>query len=128
MRCMARCLRSISLRVAIALVSCSQPTSSQSPVNARTFTLKNRIPAADPSKYRSVREARDWQNPYLVVHATGIDARPNDAAKETTRMSPVEVVAHLEKLPSNAWPYGLVVGVQESVCVMPAMMPKSKET
>lgn len=29
-------------------------------------------------------------------------------------MSPAEVVGHLEKLPSNAWPYGLVVAVQES--------------
>jgi hypothetical protein len=28
-------------------------------------TLKNRIPAPDPNKYRSVMDARDWQNPYL---------------------------------------------------------------
>jgi myo-inositol-1-phosphate synthase len=29
-------------------------------------------------------------------------------------MSPTEVVAYLEKLPSIAWPYGLVVAVQEN--------------
>ncbi len=29
-------------------------------------------------------------------------------------MAPADVVAYLEKLPSIAWPYGLVVAVQES--------------
>ena len=29
-------------------------------------------------------------------------------------MSPAEVVGYLEKLPSIAWPYGLVVAVQET--------------
>jgi myo-inositol-1-phosphate synthase len=29
-------------------------------------------------------------------------------------MRPVDVVAYLEKLPSTAWPYGLVVAVQEN--------------
>jgi hypothetical protein len=76
--------------------------------------LKNRIPPPDPNKYRSVRDGRDWQNPYLMVEANGIDARPISAATEAPTMSPVEVVAYLEKLPSIAWPYGLVVAVQEN--------------
>ena len=29
-------------------------------------------------------------------------------------MSPADAVAYLEKLPSIAWPYGLVVAVQEN--------------
>ena len=29
-------------------------------------------------------------------------------------MSPAELVGYLEKLPSIAWPYGLVVAVQEN--------------
>jgi hypothetical protein len=76
--------------------------------------LKNRIPPPDPNKYRSVRDARDWQNPYLMVQVNGIDARPISAATEAPTMSPVDVVAYLEKLPSLAWPYGLVVAVQEN--------------
>ena len=76
--------------------------------------LKNRIPPPDANKYRSVRNARDWQNPYLKVKANGIDARPISAATEAPTMSSVEVVAYLEKLPPMTWPYGLVVGVQES--------------
>ncbi len=65
--------------------------------------------------YSSVRDARDWHNPYLTVQAKGIvDARPISAAMEAVPMSPGDVVAYLEKLPSSAWPYGLVVVVQEN--------------
>ena len=73
--------------------------------------LKNRIPPPDPNKYRSVRDARDWQNPFLMVQANGI--RPIRAAKGTPTMSPVDVVVYLKKLPSTAWPYGFVVAVSE---------------
>ena len=111
---MARRVFPICLCGAMALVSCSPPTSSQRPVDAEATTLKNRIPPADPNKYRSVADARDWQNPYLVVHANGIDARPISAATEASTMSPADAVKYLERLPSIAWPYGLVVAVQES--------------
>ena len=64
--------------------------------------------------YRSVRDARDWQNPYLMVGREGIYARPISAATEAPTMRPADVVAYLEKLPSIAWPYGLVVAVSEN--------------
>jgi hypothetical protein len=102
------------LGAAIALVSCSQPTALRTVADTGTSTLKNRIPPANPAKYRSVADARDWQNPYLMVQAKGIDARPISAETETPTMSPADVVAYLEKLPSIAWPYGLVVAVQEN--------------
>ena len=114
MRCMARCLLAAFLCAAIAFVSCSQPTSIQRVADTAASPLKNRIPPPDPNKYRSVMDARDWQNPYLMVQVNGIDARPISAATETPTMSPADVVAYLEKLPSIAWPYGLVVAVQEN--------------
>jgi hypothetical protein len=114
MRCMARRPFAAFLCAAIAFVSCSQPTNVQRVADTGTSALKNRIPPPDPNKYRSVRDARDWQNPYLMVRANGIDARPISAATETPTMSPADVVAYLEKLPSMAWPYGLVVAVQEN--------------
>jgi hypothetical protein len=49
-----------------------------------------------------------------MVQANGIDARPISTATETPTMSPRDVVAYLEKLPTIAWPYGLVVAVQEN--------------
>jgi len=82
--------------------------------NTGTSPLKNRIPSPNANKYRSVRDARDWQNPYLMVKTNGIDARPISATTEAPTMSPADVVAYLEKLPSIAWPYGLVVAVQEN--------------
>jgi hypothetical protein len=114
MRCMARSLLVAFLCAGIAFVSCSQPTSMQRVADTGASPLKNRIPPPDPNKYRSVMDARDWQNPYLMVQANGIDARPISAATEAPTMSPADVVAYLEKLPSIAWPYGLVVAVQEN--------------
>jgi hypothetical protein len=111
---MARSLLAAFLCAAIAFVSCSQPTSMQRVADTEASLLKNRIPPPDANKYRSVRDARDWQNPYLMVKANGIDARPISAATEAPTMSPVEVVAYLEKLPPMEWPYGLVVAVQEN--------------
>ena len=115
MRSMPR-LAAYLLGAAIALVSCSQTTSLQTAADAGKdrSTLKNRIPPANPAKYRSVVDAREWQNPYLMVHAKGIDARPINAATETPTMAPADVISYLEKLPSIAWPYGLVVAVQEN--------------
>jgi len=86
----------------------------QKVANIATSPLKSRIPPPDPAKYRSIVDAHDWQNPYLMVRAAGIDARPISAATESPTMSPQEVIAYLEKLPSVAWPYGLVVAVSEN--------------
>lgn len=44
----------------------------------------------------------------------GIYVRPISAATEAPTVQPADVVAYLEKLPSIAWPYGLVVAVQEN--------------
>ena len=112
MRCMARSLLPAFLCAPIAFGSCSQPASMQKVADTGLSPLKNRIPPPDPNKYRSVRDARDWQNPYLIVQANGI--RPISPAKDTPTMSPPDVVSYLEKLPSIAWPYGLVVAVQEN--------------
>ena len=102
------------LCTALAFLSCSQPGRVQRVADPGASSLKGRIPPADPSKYRSVRDGRDWQNPYLMVRANGIDVRPISPATESPTMSPANVVAYLEKLPSIAWPYGLVVAVQEN--------------
>src|SRR2546426_199775 len=74
-------------------------------------SLENRIPKPDPKKYHSVQDAKDWKNPYLIVRRDGI---------EIVGMTPVgraitveSVPAVLERLPASAWPYGLVVAVQD---------------
>jgi hypothetical protein len=87
--------------VAAACIGCT-PTSR---------SLQDRIPEADSKRYHSVQDAKGWKNPYLIVRRDGI---------EIVGMTPVgqaisveSVPGTLEKLPDSAWPYGLVVAVQD---------------
>ena len=73
--------------------------------------LRDRIPKADPHKYDSVREAHDWKNPYLIVRPDGVEMVGITGARQTIAVE--SVPAALEKLPVSAWPYGLVVAVQD---------------
>jgi hypothetical protein len=79
---------------------------------ADSSSLRNRISKPDEGKYKAVRDAREWLNPYLIVKANGIEVRA--PGSEWTTVPPSAVVGFLEGLPATAWPYGLVVGVQEN--------------
>jgi hypothetical protein len=72
---------------------------------------QSRIPKPDPGKYRSTRDARDWKNPYLVVRRDGIEIVGTTPAGQSIDVS--SIPAALEKLPASAWPYGLVVAIQD---------------
>jgi hypothetical protein len=108
---MARIALAIFICAAVSLTSCSQHTAPQQVADIGSHALRRRIPRPGASKYQSIQDARDWENPYLMVQRNGIDARPINAASATSTMSAAEVVSYLEKLPSAAWPYGLVVAV-----------------
>lgn len=74
--------------------------------------LKDRIAKADPRKYQAVPDGRDWKNPYLVVRRDGIEIV---GITEAGRGIPfAAVLAKLENLPDTAWPYGLVVALQDN--------------
>src|SRR6266576_5240940 len=73
--------------------------------------LQNRIPKPDPKKYDSVQDAKHWKNPYLIVRPDGIEII---GVAPVGRGIVVESVSGLlERLPDSAWPYGLVVAVQD---------------
>jgi hypothetical protein len=72
---------------------------------------QSRIPKPDPGKYRSIRDARDWKNPYLVVRRDGIEIVGTTPAGQSIDVS--SIPGALEKLPASAWPYGLVVAIQD---------------
>jgi len=77
---------------------------------ASDLKLDSRIPADDREKYRSIRDAKDWENPYLVVLKDGVAVR----AKGYRRTLPVsELRQALVSLPVGAWPYGAVAAVEE---------------
>lgn len=73
--------------------------------------LQDRIPEPDPKKYHSVQDAKDWKNPYLIVRRDGIEIVGMTPVGQAISIEPVPGM--LEKLPDSAWPYGLVVAVQD---------------
>jgi len=73
--------------------------------------LRQRIPNAEPAKYRQVRDGKDWKNPYLVVRRDGVEIIGVTSAEPAVPVDLVE--GELERLPRSAWPYGLVVAVQD---------------
>jgi len=90
------------LVLAVLSVACAKPSKS----------LQSRIPNPDSKQYQTVRDAKDWKNPILIVGRDGIEVHGVTPAGDTL---PVESVAGvLEGLPDSAWPYGLVVIVQEN--------------
>ncbi|MCA1686175.1 MAG: hypothetical protein LC745_09385, partial [Planctomycetia bacterium] len=71
-------------------------------------------PPADREKYQSVRDAKDWQNPYLVVGADGVVVI-SKAVLGGRKTVPVRELSHtLLGLPVDAWPYGRVIAIQEA--------------
>lgn len=73
--------------------------------------LKDRIPKPDPNKYHSVRDRVDWKNPYLIVRPDGIEVMGMTPVGRGIAVESIPEV--LERLPNSAWPYGLIVAVQD---------------
>jgi len=80
-------------------------------------SLQSRIPKPDPKKYHSVQDAADWKNPYLIVRRDGIEIIGKMAVGHSIPVDSVPGI--LKELPDSAWPYGLVVAVQDIGIVSP---------
>jgi hypothetical protein len=61
--------------------------------------------------YRSIRDARDWQNPVIIVQDDGVDVQAKGITGINGRKHvPVDALRGLLiSLPVDAWPYGRVV-------------------
>jgi hypothetical protein len=75
--------------------------------------LDSKIPPAAPEKYQSVRDGKDWANPYLVIRADGIEVVAKNLPKHGKAIALKDLKKTLTGLPVEAWPYGKVVAVQE---------------
>ncbi len=82
-------------------------------VAAADEKLDASIPKADPKKYKSIHDAKDWANPYLIVRAEGVEVVSKAIAKGRKVIATKELSKTLAALPVSAWPYGKVVAVQE---------------
>ncbi len=79
--------------------------------------------------YRDVRDAADWQNPYLVVLADGC-VLLHSTASPNKKLPVEELKSALVALPASAWPYGKVIALQENSVRAPgddALIKKNRE-
>ena len=82
-------------------------------VASQAIELDARIGPADPKLYRSIRDAADWQNPYLIIYPDGIELRVlGHPASEPRRFDASRLQQALSALPLASWPYGRVVAIQ----------------
>ena len=94
----------------------ASPQTTQQPTPSG-LTLKARIPRPKRSVYSAVRDGRDWKKSYLIAVEDGVEVRKSGDDYSAPVVSVAEVMRFLEDLPKSAWPYGLVVAVEEgSVC------------
>ena len=74
-------------------------------------SLQNRIPKPDPKKYHAIQDGKDWKNPYLIVRRDGVEIVGMTVVGQAIPVDSVPGV--LKGLPDSAWPYGLIVAVQD---------------
>jgi hypothetical protein len=93
----------------LSLAACSQ----QAPKTPDPGASLQAIPAAQSSTYDSVKDMKQWRNPYLIVRADAVvlfDA-PDNAE---IILKPDQLLPTLATLPTADWPYGRVVAATES--------------
>jgi hypothetical protein len=83
--------------------------------------LDRRIRAANRSRYRAVRDEREWRNPHLLASGLGFELRSLSAPKPQ-QVALSELRRVLTGLPISDWPYGRVVVVQS-----PSIVPVDDE-
>ena len=76
--------------------------------------LNPRIGSANPRLYESIRDAKDWANPYLVIGQDGIEVISKNLPSGRMTVASTDLQRTLIELPLFAWPYGRVVAVQDT--------------
>ncbi len=99
--------------------SCSQganvgANSSRESPDSTSSELDPRIPPPALEKYQPISDARDWQNPYLLIEADGILLSANAAPGKNRMVSTDELARAVISLPVSAWPYGKVIGASQA--------------
>ena len=108
--------RTLTTTAAIAFVLAACATgaisSAQQSRSVQTARLDARIGPADAQRYEPIRDGRDWQNPFLVIHRDGVEIS-SKRPEGRVRVAVADVDHALIGLPVAAWPYGRVVAVKE---------------
>lgn len=76
--------------------------------------LNPRIGPTDPKLYKAIRDARNWENPYLVFGREGIEVITKSLSSGRQTIAAIDLRRTRVGLPVGAWPYGRVVAVQDT--------------
>lgn len=120
-------MRTLVFALTICGLGGALPRFLQRSVGAAEWQLSRRIPAANPEKYRSVRDAKDWLNPYIIVRADGIEVIAKAIPSGRPIVDAEDVRAMLLRLPVRAWPTDASWPRKRTDCALPieAMMNRS---
>jgi hypothetical protein len=101
--------------IAVGLLICaaSALTGSLQSGSVQIGRLNPEIRPAAPQRYKSIRDAKDWENPYLVIRRDGIEVIAKGLASGRKTVAAADLEHTLIELPVAAWPYGRVAAVQE---------------
>ena len=105
----------IPLAISLAVLTACSSTNSSSSVGSKVNPLLRieALPPADAQQVSTVRDMKNWKNPYLIVRVDGVGLL-DSANNEQKLLMPDQLLAALADLPTSAWPYGRVVAVAES--------------
>ncbi len=92
------------------LAGCSKQPAAQEPDPQAVLQT---IPPANSTKYKHIRDMKEWRNPYLIVRPDGV-ALLDVADSAEIILKPDELLPALAKLPASNWPYGRVVAATET--------------
>ena len=62
-------------------------------------------------KYDSIRDAQEWQNPFLIIQGNGVTVVSQD---ERVLVPVDKLQEYLTNLPLRNWPYGKIVGMADA--------------
>lgn len=86
-------------------------------IHARQIGTERRLDPAIgppiPERYKPIRDAEDWLNPYLSVCPQGVVLSVRSVGRVNDTVSPETLRKVLLDLPVKAWPYGRIVAVQD---------------
>lgn len=79
----------------------------------QTGQLNSRIGPANPQRYKSIHDAKNWQNPILIIRQDGVEVISKSLPSGRRTVASTDLRRTLIDLPVTAWPYGSVVAVQD---------------
>ena len=91
---------------AVALTICATSVLANGPVqndSVQAAQLNSRIGPANPTLYQSIRDGKDWGNPYLVIRRQGIEVIAKGIPSGRQTVASTDLRRALLELPVTAW-------------------------